>query len=142
MKFSDIQSSEWDNIKTYLDTAVLPITGISGLEAPWEATIALEQLRDVLDLLEIPYKGRIVTYPAVHYTFGDELELQVNRICRNLKEAGFTYVIAITSQETLSTWDLADADLFLHINWDEVHINPEMVKQNISQGVQRIWRRE
>lgn len=142
MKFSDIHSSEWDNIKPYMDTALLPLTGLNGLETPWEATIALEQLRDVLDLVELPYKGRVITYPAVHYTIGEEPELQVNSICRSLKEAGFTYVIAMTAQEVVSAWNLAGADLFLYVNWDDVHINPEMAKQNIAQLVQRLWRRE
>lgn len=64
MKFSDIEEQTWDELRPYLDTAVLPVTGLNGGETPWEATRELEYLRDALDLIEIPFKGRIVTYPA------------------------------------------------------------------------------
>ena len=72
MKFSDIEEQNWEQLAPYLDTCLLPLTGLDGTEKPWQATNALEKLRDFLDLIEIPFRGRIVTYPAAHYELLEE----------------------------------------------------------------------
>jgi len=98
MKFSDIESGRWAELKPYLDTCLLPVTGLTGLEQPDEATQALEQLRDVMDAIEIPFTGRVVTYPACHYVgdpAGGEL---VEALCQSLKRAGFRYVIVVSAR--------------------------------------------
>ena len=65
---------------TYLDTCLLPVTGLTGKESPVEAGDRLEQLRDLLDLLEIPYHGRTVTYPAWHYAEdAEDLKTELGR---------------------------------------------------------------
>ncbi|WJH37540.1 YpiF family protein [Paenibacillus sp. CC-CFT747] len=67
VKFSEIREEQWKDLQPYLDTCLLPITGLTGTESPWMTTEALEMLRDIMDLVENPYKGRLVTYPALHY---------------------------------------------------------------------------
>lgn len=113
MKFSEIDRQAWDGLKPYLDTCMLPVTGLTGEEQPWEATKELERLRDVMDCIEIPYKGRVVTYPAFHYCEGEADAAAVNRACRRLKEAGFRYVIVISAHPRAGSLALADADLLL-----------------------------
>lgn len=93
MKFSEIDEGRWPELKPYLDTCLLPVTGLDGTEAPWQATKALEELRDLLDAVEIPFHGRVVTYPAFHYG-GKEGGEELKRICANLRESGFAYVMA------------------------------------------------
>ena len=111
MKFSDLDRSKWEELKPFLDTCLLPVTGMSGREAPWEATEALERLRDVLDVLEKRYLGRMVTYPAFHYTEGPGSAGTLANLCMNLKNAGFRYVI-IASQDKLEG-EVPEADLIL-----------------------------
>jgi 23S rRNA (pseudouridine1915-N3)-methyltransferase len=93
MKFSDIEQSQWPALQPYLDTCLLPVTGLNGSEEPWQATYALEQLRDLLDLVEIPFKGRIVTYPALHYIHGQTDVGHLSDLCSSFKKTGFAYVI-------------------------------------------------
>lgn len=113
MKFSDIERADWDGLKPYLDTCLLPVTGLSGLEEPWETTQELEYLRDVMDCVEGPYKGRIVTYPAFHYAEGPAAAPAINEVCRKLKGAGFRYVIVISGHPAVGSLLLEDADLLL-----------------------------
>src|SRR5690242_1688786 len=97
MKFSEINSTEWSELKPYLDTCLLPLTGLTGKEQPWEAAERLEKLRDLMDLVEIPFRGRVVTYPAVQYKTTEELfSHDIDRLCSKLKECNFKFVILIT----------------------------------------------
>lgn len=59
MKFSDIREEDWARWEPWLDTCLLPLTGLNGTELPWEVTQSLEKLRDIMDLVEIPFKGRM-----------------------------------------------------------------------------------
>lgn len=104
MKFSDITMEQWAELKPYLDTVVLPVTGLCGAEAPYEAVERLERLRDLLDAVEIPFKGRIVTYPAFHY-IGDRLidDDSLERLCSRLKVEQFRYAIIIRGDEPSSS---------------------------------------
>ena len=101
MKFSEITEDKWKSLKPYLDTAILPFTGLTGLESPYEATLHLEQLRDWLDTVEQPFNGRTVTYPAYHFTPTRLAELGINDIITNLKTQGFNYVVAVTAKHDL-----------------------------------------
>lgn len=99
MKFSEIDVQQWDELQPYLDTCLLPVTGMNGSESPPEATQCLEDLRDIMDLVEIPFKGRVVTYPACHYTSDDQSSLEGWTAA--LKGIGFKYVILITANPRL-----------------------------------------
>jgi 23S rRNA (pseudouridine1915-N3)-methyltransferase len=115
MKFSEIEKAQWDELQPYLDTCLLPITGLTGMEAPWKATEILENLRDIMRYLEVPYKGRIVTYPAIHYSQEPEqLCPYVNQLCDNLKKGGFTFVIIITLDAVVGSLTFDQADLLIH----------------------------
>jgi hypothetical protein len=96
MKFSNIVREEWEALQPYLDTCILPVTGLTGEEQPWEATAALEYLRDLLDGIEIPYAGRTVTYPAVHYPGIDgESSNLLNQLCEGIRKTGFRFVVIV-----------------------------------------------
>ncbi|MBD2869678.1 DUF2487 family protein [Paenibacillus arenilitoris] len=101
MKFSEIASEQWEELAPYLDTCLLPVTGLSGGEKPHEATQRLERLRDLLDLIEIPFKGRIVTYPAWHYANGANWQEALNGWCEAAKKSGFRYVIVASANQAL-----------------------------------------
>lgn len=99
MKFSEIEEEQWEELKPYVDTCLLPITGLDGTETPAEATQCLEQLRDIMDLVEIPYRGRIVTYPAYHYFDGtQESQQAISSCCSKLKGQGYKHIILITAK--------------------------------------------
>ena len=139
MKFSEIEQQQWTELQPYLDTCLLPITGLSGQEQPWEATQALESLRDALDLIEIPYKGRVVTYPAIHYVDGPGAEAEAQRVCANLKAAGFAYVIVMTIQPAVARWELESADLLLCVAPGDGENQPGEAKAQIQGQVQQMW---
>jgi 23S rRNA (pseudouridine1915-N3)-methyltransferase len=116
MKFSEVQQSEWEELKPYLDTCLLPLTGLTGEESPWQVTEVLEQLRDLMDLVEIPFKGRVVTYPALQYKVDDEkMIVTVNELCLKLKLDTFKYVILITVDEALAAQEFLASDLFISV---------------------------
>src|SRR5690606_27955913 len=102
MKFSDIEQEKWQALKPYLDTVILPITGLTGSESPDEATKQLESLRDWLDVVEIPFNGRTVTYPAYHFIAGDTQNLLLNSLINNFKLQGYKYVVAVTAKSNLN----------------------------------------
>lgn len=103
MKFSEISSGQWEELSPYLDTCLLPVTGMTGAEQPYEATEWLERLRDLMDLIEIPFKGRVVTYPACHYiSGGSEFMGMLNEWCTSLKRGGFRYVIVVTANKEMN----------------------------------------
>lgn len=113
MKFSDITEEQWDELKPYLDTCLLPVTGLGGGETPYEATEQLERLRDFMDMVEIPFKGRVVTYPACHYIAeGEAFSAMLGEWCNRLKQTGFKYVIVMTAFSAPDL-TLTDADLIL-----------------------------
>lgn len=109
MKFSELRQEDWLALRLYLDTCLLPVTGLTGKESPVEAGDRLEQLRDLLDLLEIPYHGRTVTYPAWHYAEdAEDLKTQLGKVVQGLRGSGFRYVIIVTLMESLAEFREAD----------------------------------
>jgi len=113
VKFSEIEQEQWEELKPYLDTCLLPITGLDGSESPVEATVALENLRDIMDLIEIPYTGRVVTYPACHYLSRDPSAIaQIASYCRALRGQGFKYIILITAK-LHTEFHIDEADLWI-----------------------------
>lgn len=110
MKFNDLSREKWTELRPYLDTCLLPVTGLAGNESPYIVTGTLERLRDLLQRIEIPFKGRIVTYPAYHYT-GDgkaSFAAGLDDVCGRLKEGGFRYVIALTLLDPVPSVPQAD----------------------------------
>ena len=139
MKFSEIHPNEWEELKPYLDTCLLPLTGLNGEESPWKVTELLEQLRDIMDLVEIPFKGRIVTYPAIQYKTEDEWMITtVNTLCLKLKLDTFKHVIVITADEALAKLEFLESDLFITTNGltEETSEN----RARIVSQVQSLWK--
>jgi len=135
MKFSEIEREQWEELQPYLDTCLLPLTGMDGSEQPYEATEWLEKLRDLMDMIEIPFKGRVVTYPACHYTSGDgHFAGMVVRLCESLKSSGFKYVIAVTTRRELA-FDTEAIDMWLAPNADMSL--PEQTE--VSGAVRSMW---
>lgn len=103
MKFSEIEREQWKELAPYLDTVLLPVSGLTGGEEPWEAVSALERLRDALDPLETAYRGRVVTYPALHYVNSDdELVKWTDELCDRLFAVGFQFCIVVTGDEKVA----------------------------------------
>lgn len=138
LKFSEIEENKWAELKPYLDTVLLPITGLTGAESPAEATKKLEKLRDIMDMVEIPFAGRVVTYPALHYIGSDKLEMSkhMNEVCQRLKQQGFVHIILITASK--------EADLQAELA--DVWIMPEEdgtfpTQEKVSKEIMNIWKR-
>lgn len=142
MKFSEIAKEQWAELQPYLDTCLLPITGLTGEESPWEAGDRLEELRDALDLIEIPYYGRVVTYPAVQYVTGQAQVKLLEDVCASLKDAGFRYVVAITAAARVSGMLPAAADLQLYVDPATLRASPDVVKRSVTAQIQSLWIRE
>jgi len=139
MKFSEIEQDQWSDLKPYLDTCLLPLTGLKGFEDPMQTTQALEQLRDALDLIEIPYKGRVVTYPALHYVTGADMPAQLDTIGLHLKRSGFRYVIVLTIHTPAEQWQADQIDLLITVDMSEWPERANDIKSRISQQIQQLW---
>jgi 23S rRNA (pseudouridine1915-N3)-methyltransferase len=138
MKFSEIQQSNWEELQPYLDTCLLPLTGLSGEEAPWQVTVSLEKLRDLMDLVENPFKGRVVTYPAIQYsTEEDQFIASVNELCLKLKKNQFKYVILISADASIGKLEFAASDLMI----SKVVIEEEVsdTRAWIVNRIQKLW---
>lgn len=139
MKFNDISAQDWPELKPYLDTCLLPLTGLTGFEDPAQVTLALEQLRDALETIEIPYKGRVVTYPALHYITGTDMREQLNAISLHLKRMGFRYVIGLTIHTDAALWKAEQTDLLIVVDMKQWTSQSELIKSSISKQVQELW---
>jgi len=137
MKFSEVDESSWGELQPYFDTCLIPYTGLTGNESPVEATAALERLRDFMDLVEIPFKGRMITYPAFQYGLQREMSL-LNEVCRNVKQAGFKHVVIMSADCSLPASDLPEADLILARPAIEAESGKELA--GIVQGeIHKLW---
>ncbi|NOU97534.1 DUF2487 family protein [Paenibacillus sp. LMG 31456] len=140
MKFSDVSQSSWQELRPYVDTCLLPVTGLTGSEKPWEAVQALEELRDALDCFEIPYKGRVLTYPAYHYTLGEETSQMLKVVCSNLRANGFRYIVIISAKSELESLLMnEEADLFFTLTKEQLSNSMPSVKEQISNQLQQLW---
>jgi 23S rRNA (pseudouridine1915-N3)-methyltransferase len=90
----------------------LPVTGMDGSQTPWQATEALERLRDMLSPIETEFHGRLVTYPAFHYITGDR-EAGLSEVCRRLKQSGFRFVVIVSGETAAPPNGMEGCDLFL-----------------------------
>ncbi|SFS81041.1 DUF2487 family protein [Paenibacillus sp. BC26] len=136
MKFSELSAEQWAELQPYLDTAVLPVTGLTGGEMPHEATAALERLRDVLDLIENPFKGRIVTYPACQYgEWTPAFITQLKGVCDNLRGIGFKHVIIVTAFYVASEGVETGSDLIIQ----PVESGQIPSAAEVSDAVRKLW---
>ncbi|SDN86532.1 Protein of unknown function [Paenibacillus sp. yr247] len=139
MKFNDIPANDWPDLKPYLDTCLLPLTGLTGFEDPTQVTVALEQLRDALETIEIPFKGRVVTYPALHYITGVDMREQLHAISLHLKRMGFRYVIVLTLHTEAALWKTDQTDLLINVDLEQWTSQSDQIKSNISKQVLQLW---
>ncbi|WP_340024422.1 DUF2487 family protein [Paenibacillus sp. FSL K6-1096] len=112
MKFSDFDRESWETNGHYYDTCVIPYSGLRGTETPPETVYILERQRDFLDLVEKPFQGRVVTYPAIQYAGTGSIAL-MNEICRKVKSIGFQYAIVLSANEALPEGEIHESDLVL-----------------------------
>ncbi|MFD2701603.1 DUF2487 family protein [Paenibacillus shunpengii] len=147
MKFSEIRPEEWVEWKPYLDTCIIPYTGLTGQESPIEAVSALENLRDFLDIVETPFKGRVVTYPAFHYTAEEHLN-SLNDVCRQLKSSGFKFVIIMSTGQEINPTEVSASDLIFTCPKCEISVRSSkeesaekinQLSQKIHREVYRLW---
>lgn len=141
MKFSEVEEATWSELSPYFDTCLIPYTGLSGKESPIEATEALARLRDFMDLVEIPFKGRIITYPAVQYGQGEDLSL-LQEICHNVREAGFAYVIVMTADIELIQGQIEGCDLVLTRKGFNEETGGAGIAGQIKDKIQEMWQRD
>lgn len=143
MKFSEVTEQQWDELKEYFDTCLLPFTGLRGGESPIEATKALERLRDALELIEVPFKGRVITYPAYHFQGLDSggTASSIDELCIRLKqEVGFSYIIIVCVDDDTILETCHHADLILKVEVDETGVKTN--KKEVQAAVQKMWQSE
>ncbi|MCF2937628.1 YpiF family protein [Paenibacillus alkaliterrae] len=135
MKFSEISCEQWEELSPFLDTCLLPVTGMTGMVQPFEATAWLERLRDIMDLIEIPFKGRVVTYPAWHYISDHSAFAEMlNEWCASVKKAGFRYIIVVTANQTLN---ITGPEIDLSLRPDEDGGLP--LQAEVSGAIRALW---
>lgn len=96
MKFSELTEADWPDLQPYMDTCLLPVTGLTGREAPWKMADMAAETGAWLLPLEKAFKGRTVTLPALHYFEGPEADPGLlRRLCERCREAGFRHVVLV-----------------------------------------------
>ncbi|BCG59901.1 DUF2487 family protein [Paenibacillus sp. URB8-2] len=115
MKFSDFDSGSWAVNGEFYDTCLIPFTGLTGKESPPQTVERLERLRDSIDLVERPFKGRIVVYPAVQYDVVGKTDI-INEICHNIKSNNFRYAIVLDAIGLLTADSIIESDLIVAVN--------------------------
>lgn len=140
LKFSEMNQDSWAELQLYLDTCLVPFTAMSGQQSPVEATEALERLRDFLDTVEIPFKGRIMTYPAYHY-ISAEMSMTLNTLSSELKASGFKYVVIMSADGSFVDMDIPDADLLLSQRDLLQQMENEFIPRHVGECVRELWKK-
>lgn len=140
LKFSEMTQDSWAELQLYLDTCLIPYTALSGEQSPVEVTEALERLRDFLDLVEIPFKGRIMTYPAFHYA-NPELSMTLNSLSSQLKSSGFKYVVIMSSDGQLNEVEIPSADLVLSRSVLTREVGEEGIARFVGEKIRELWKK-
>lgn len=97
MKFSEFDATTWPALTPYLDTCLLPISGLDGSETPDVMTDKAAAAGAWLSPVERMFNGRIVTLPALHYYDGSKMmREQLNRLCASIRRTGFRYVVVVS----------------------------------------------
>jgi hypothetical protein len=137
MKFSEIDENSWPELQPYLDTCLIPLSGLTGEETPWEATEKVARAGQWLAPLEQAFRGRTVTMPAYHYEAGGEEDAdRINRLIGQWRGIGFRYVVIVSGQASLMGERL-NADLIIQPVPGEDEPNAE----RISKSVAALWRK-
>ncbi|WP_440109794.1 DUF2487 family protein [Paenibacillus sp. QZ-Y1] len=140
MKFSEMTQDSWAELQLYLDTCLIPYTGLTGEQSPVEATEALERLRDFLDLVEIPFKGRMMTYPAFHYAY-PEMSMALNTLSQQLKSSGFKYVVIMSADSVLEETNIPLADLILSRSVLIQEVGEEGIARCVGEKIRELWKK-
>lgn len=136
MKFSEIDQASWPELQMYLDTCLIPVSGLTGEEAPWEATEKIALTGQWLAPVEEAFLGRTVTMPAYHYDSDSKEGLErLNRLCKLWRSNGFRYVIVICGQ-MLSLTNHLNVDLILQPTTQNEAANDETIHKQITE----LWR--
>jgi len=140
MKFSDLDAAHWQENKQFYDTCLIPFTGLTGEESPPDAVAALERLRDFMDAVEKPFRGRIITYPVQQYTAEHAVQL-INDICRKVKSTNFRYAIVLTADLELAAEEVVESDLVLSRPRMEV-LPGSGVAAVAAEKIHELWQKE
>lgn len=136
MKFSELNENSWPELQNYLDTCLIPISGLTGEEAPWEATDKVASSGQWLAPLERAFHGRTVTMPAFHYITDGSMDIErLDQLCKQWRANGFRYIIAICGQPQLLTPELS-VDLIIQ----PASIGEEPDVEVIRKAVTDLWR--
>lgn len=136
LRFSDVDQKTWSQWQPFVDTAVVPLTGLDGTETPWEMRQRLEILRDLLDITEQPFKGRVLVLPAVQYAFS---EYQLKSMAKNLRHQGYHFIITVAAWRRPASPNYDDKkyiDFEIFYNQDTSEHEQQQV---IRLGIERIW---
>lgn len=137
MKFSEFTEESWREHGKYFDTCLLPFTGLTGEESPPEAAAVLEKLRDLLDLIEQPFRGRVVVYPAIQYAAGQNVDY-LNEVCRKVKSSPFQYVVVASAVPGVLPEDIYESDLVFTLSGlGPEYKGPE--KSEINEKIHALW---
>jgi 23S rRNA (pseudouridine1915-N3)-methyltransferase len=136
MKFSEINADSWPELQNYLDTCLIPVSGLTGEESPWEITDKVARTGQWLAPLEQAFRGRTVTMPAFHYDTGSiEDRERLNRLVRQWRTNGFRYIIAICGQPKEFPLKL-DVDLIIQPTIDDEVTDVEKIRKSVAD----LWR--
>ncbi|QTH44882.1 DUF2487 family protein [Cohnella sp. LGH] len=135
MKFSEIDPQSWPELQPYLDTCLLPLSGLTGQESPSEATEKVARTGEWLSPLEEAFRGRTVTMPAYHYGAGGPEHIgKINELIASWRNDGFRYVVLVCGQPI----DLSEADADAYICPSAEQEEPD--DRTIAQSVADLWR--
>jgi 23S rRNA (pseudouridine1915-N3)-methyltransferase len=133
MKFNELTSESWPELQLYLDTCLIPVSGLTGAETPWEATDKVARTGQWLAPLEQAFHGRTVTMPAFHYNNGSSEDTErLNRVCLQLRKSGFRYVIAIGGQP-LGLSGKIKADLIVQPTTEEDELDVGQIRKWVTE---------
>ena len=114
MKFSEFDRTSWPALAPYLDTCLLPVTGLRGTETPDEMTDKAAAAGAWLSPVEQAFKGRTVTLPAHHYYDGGDLaQERLRALCEGFRRSGFRYVVLVSGSADSLGREATGADLVL-----------------------------
>ncbi len=138
MKFSEFDTTTWPALAPYLDTCLLPITGLAGSETPDVMTDKAAAAGAWLSPVEQAFKGRTVTMPAFHY-YEDSMQMHENliRMCVGFRRIGFRYVVLVSGiPGLLGAAAAREANLILQPSGEEDSPDPETLRK----AVVDMWR--
>ncbi len=140
MKFSELDHNGWAELQLYLDTCLLPVTGLTGLESPPEATDKAAKAGEWLSPLESAFRGRTVTLPAYHYYDAEDEEerRKLERYCERVKSTGFRYLAIVSGESGWNGADYPSADLIVAPANEGEAPDPEAIRA----AVTSLWKKE